>query len=260
MWEGKRPSDDLNFYSLLGIVQCGIWLQSDLEKYLLSYDLSFGRFSILLAILESEGKVITGNDISIKLGLSKPTITKLVNKLLENNLIEYKVDDLDLRKKRLLLTRDGKKVLEKTIPGYLERMRIIGANISIDEKQLLLKVLNKVNYLDTRKVISQYNERPIGEVSKEIEELCKKGRPEDIDQVMSYLNETVDIPMTKVIDYYLGTISSITGMKQIEYYLFNGSQIQRNFAALFFVRINDWKLVNKAYKLGLIDYIQAYSK
>jgi hypothetical protein len=108
--------------------------------------------------------------------------------------------------------------------------------------------------------LSQFNERPLSEKSEEIKELCRSGTAESIDRVMEFLDETSDIPVTRVVDYYLGTVKSIEGMKRIEYYLFNGTQIQRNYATLFFVRINDWKLVEKAYKMGLIDYIQANSK
>ena len=260
MWEEKRPSDDLNFYTLLNIVQCGIWLQNDIEKYLSQYDFSYTRFSILLTVFEAGELGITGNEISIKLGLSKVTISKLIKKLEDDKFIEVQTYENDLRKKKFTLTISAIETLHKIIPGYLERMRLIGSNTSVEEKKILIKLLNKINVLDSKKVFSKYNERPISEISKEIEILCKNGERNDIDQVMSYLNELVDIPITKVVDYFLGTVSNIEGMKRIEYYLFNGIQIQRNFAALFFVRIDDWKLVNKAYNLGLIDYIQAYSK
>jgi hypothetical protein len=62
------------------------------------------------------------------------------------------------------------------------------------------------------------------------------------------------------VDYYLGTMKKVEGMKRIEHYLFNGSQIQRNYSTLYFARNDDWKLVDKAYRMGLIDYVQAYSK
>lgn len=94
----------------------------------------------------------------------------------------------------------------------------------------------------------------------EIKKLCEKGNKEDISKVMSYLNEDVDLPTTKIVDYYLGTVKNCEGIDCIEYFLFNGTQIQRNYCTLFFARRNDWILVNKAYNLGLIDYIQAYSR
>jgi hypothetical protein len=70
MWNGKRSVDDYNFYSLLGIVQCGMWLQADIEKYLSKFNLSFGRFSILLSLMESETKPLNGLQLSKKIGVA----------------------------------------------------------------------------------------------------------------------------------------------------------------------------------------------
>ncbi len=109
-------------------------------------------------------------------------------------------------------------------------------------------------------ILSRFRERPISEKSREIQALCARGSPEDIDAVMRYLDDEADLPTTKVVDYYLGTVNGIEGMRRIEWYLFNGAQIQRNYATLYFARMDDWKLVNKAFRMGLIDYRQAYSK
>lgn len=260
MWNNKRPNDDLNFYSLLGIVQSGMWLQADIEKYLQQFDLSYGRFSIMLSILEAEKKVLKGSELAEKLGISKTTVSKMIQKLLSEDLIEFDPPKEDQREKYYHISGKGKSKLNEIIPGYLERMRIIGSSISVDEKRCLLNILGKINFIESRYQISKFSERPLSEKTKEIQELCQKGTAEAIDKVMDYLDETTDIPTTKIVDYYLGTVDTLDGMKRIEYYLFNGTQIQRNYSTLFFVRINDWRLVNKAYKLGLIDYIQAYSK
>ena len=82
----------------------------------------------------------------------------------------------------------------------------------------------------------------------------------DIDVVMRYLDEDADLPTTKVVDYYLGTVDNLDGIRRIEHYLFNGTQIQRNYCALFFVRMNEWTIIRRALDAGLIDRIQAYSK
>jgi DNA-binding MarR family transcriptional regulator len=270
VWEGKRPEDDLNFYSLLGIVQAGMWLQDDIEKYLAKHGVSYGRFSLLLAILESQdspagagvpaGGLATGNDLSVKLGIGKATVAKLVEKLRDEGLIEELADGSDARKKRLSATRSGRALLGRIIPGYLERMRIIGSNVSMDEKRFLMLALGKINFLDRRKTLSKFSERPLGEKANEIRELCERGSAEDVDRVMEHLTDGADLPTTKIVDRYLGSVKTIEGMKRIEHYLFNGTQIQRNYSTLFFVRVDDWKLVNKAYRMGLIDYVQAYSK
>ncbi len=80
-----------------------------------------------------------------------------------------------------------------------------------------------------------------------------------IDEIMEIL-DSADLPTTRAVDLYLGTVTSKEGIERIRYYLFSGSQIQRNYCTLFFSRRNDWDVVNEAYNRGCIDHIQAYSR
>jgi len=97
-------------------------------------------------------------------------------------------------------------------------------------------------------------------VFDQIKAKCLRGNKEDIFDVISLLDDNVDLPTTRAVDFYLGQVKHKSGIEQIEHFLFNGSQIQRNYCTLFFSRRNDWNWVNEAYKLGLIDSIQAYSR
>ena len=95
---------------------------------------------------------------------------------------------------------------------------------------------------------------------KRIKQLCNNGESRDIDEVLSLLDNGADLPTTKAIDLYLGGVTRPEGIKRIEHYLFNGTPIQRNYCTLFFARRRDWDNVNKAYRRGLVDAIQAYSR
>ncbi len=88
---------------------------------------------------------------------------------------------------------------------------------------------------------------------------AQRGSSSDIDLIMTELNNA-DLPITRAIDFYLGFVTNRKGIERLSYYLFYGTQIQRNYCALFFERRNDWKLINKAYRSGCIDKIQAYSR
>lgn len=80
---------------------------------------------------------------------------------------------------------------------------------------------------------------------------------------MKALNNDVTLAESKFIDYALSLVSSPEGVKRIREFLFNGTQIQRNYCTLFFCRRcedGDWEVVKKAYNLGLIDARQAFSK
>ena len=85
------------------------------------------------------------------------------------------------------------------------------------------------------------------------------GSSSDIDAIMIELNKG-DLPTSRAVDFYLSFVTNTNGIDRLSHYLFSGTQIQRNYCALFFERINEWELINKAYKEGCIDKIQAYSR
>ena len=91
-------------------------------------------------------------------------------------------------------------------------------------------------------------------------EKAESGFPVDIDFIMDNLTIDSTLPMTRYIDFALGLVSNKLGINQVEYYLFNGSQIQRNYSSLFFNRRGDWEIVKKAFNLGLIDEVQAFAR
>jgi DNA-binding MarR family transcriptional regulator len=256
----KTPLDDLNFSSLLAVLQGGMWLQADIERYLAGFGLSHGRFSILLAIRASSDGTLIGKEIATRLGVSRPTVAKMIGKLRAEGFVRASADRGDLRNRRCELTNKARELLDAVIPGYLDRLRVVSAGLTEQEKRSLITILAKVNFLDPGKSLARRPARGIAEKSDEIRELCAAGGAEDVDRVMAFLDEEVDLPTTKVVDYHLGTVGNAEGIKRVEHYLFNGTPIQRNYATLFFARRDEWKTVNKAYAMGLIDYAQAYSK
>ncbi len=86
------------------------------------------------------------------------------------------------------------------------------------------------------------------------------GQKEDIDYLMSHLTKDSTIAMTRFVDYALGFVENQQGINQMEFYLFNGTLMQRNYCCLYFNRKGDWQRVKRAFKSGLIDEIQAYSR
>lgn len=89
---------------------------------------------------------------------------------------------------------------------------------------------------------------------------ARVGRKDDVDYLIYHLTKNSTVALTRFVDYALGLVENPDGIKRIEHYLFNGSQIQRNYSCLYFNRKHEWEIVKQAYKQGLIDEIQAYSR
>ena len=95
---------------------------------------------------------------------------------------------------------------------------------------------------------------------QELVDRANSGNIEDVDYILNHLTSDVTLSVTKFVDYALSLVVSDVGIERIEYYLFNGTQMQRNYCSLFFNRRGDWPIVKKAYERGLIDEIQAYAR
>ncbi len=88
----------------------------------------------------------------------------------------------------------------------------------------------------------------------------RSGRPSDVDRLLQALEDERDTASSKLIDYALGLVGTTQGKARIKHYLFNGTQMQRNYAALYFKRQNDRAVLEEAVKQGCIDRVQAFSK
>jgi hypothetical protein len=89
---------------------------------------------------------------------------------------------------------------------------------------------------------------------------AEAGNMDDIDFIMSYLNPCANFATTRYVDFALSLVTNEEGLQRIKYYLFSGNQIQRNYATLFLNRIGEYEIVAAAYKIGLIDNFQAFSR
>jgi len=97
-------------------------------------------------------------------------------------------------------------------------------------------------------------------ILRELIDKGERGNIEDIDLIMSHLDNSSTFAMTRYVDYALSLVETESGIERIGYYLFNGSLIQRNYCSLFFNRRGNWEIVKKAFNLGLIDEVQAYAR
>ena len=148
-----RGTDDTTFYALLALLQGGMWLLNDIEAFLTRYNISHGRFSILLAILESPGKATLPAETAVVLGKSRPTITGMIKKLEADGLIMTETPDADGRKKVLVLTEKGENLLEEIIPAYGKRLDFMGKNLTDREKKHLMNLISKISFFDPEKKI-----------------------------------------------------------------------------------------------------------
>ena len=145
--------DNLTFYSMLSVLQGGMWLLNDIEEYLRPYDMSHGRFSILISILGSADGHRHPIELARVLGRSKPTIARMIDRLEKDGYVQIGMVPGDQRKKRLSLTESAYKLLADVVPDYNKRISIMGRGLSDEEKYQLMILVSKINFLDPLKTI-----------------------------------------------------------------------------------------------------------
>lgn len=93
-----------------------------------------------------------------------------------------------------------------------------------------------------------------------VEEWGRSGRAEDIDRLMEWLEPEMTFTTSRLVDYALGLVTTPEGEAHIQHYLFEGTAVQRNYAALYFKRRGEMKVLDLAVRRGCIDELQAFSK
>ena len=86
------------------------------------------------------------------------------------------------------------------------------------------------------------------------------GKSSDVDYFMSLLTKESSIQNIKLVDFAISQIRSPEGIEQIKYYLFNGTKIQRNYAALYFKRHKQENILLEAISFQKIDKEQVFSR
>jgi len=92
-----------------------------LEGYFSQHNISQLRFLILIVIdREPDRQSLLASEISARIDVSRPVMTRTLQSLQNDNLISIKADEDDGRARQIFLTDKGRCLLEKILPGYFE--------------------------------------------------------------------------------------------------------------------------------------------
>lgn len=112
--------------------------------YLSSHDLSSGRFFVLMLLLKHEPEGLSPAELAERAGVTRATMTGLLDGLEEAGLCERRQHEGDRRMLTVLLTANGRKRLLKLLPEHYRRMSAVMGHLSEDEKRTLVRLLQKV--------------------------------------------------------------------------------------------------------------------
>jgi hypothetical protein len=90
--------------------------------------------------------------------------------------------------------------------------------------------------------------------------LGSAGSAADVDFLMAALATCDDLATTRLVDYALSLVETEEGVARLQHYLFNGTQRQCNYAALYFKRLDEYPLLAEALAQGKVDALQVYGR
>lgn len=120
------------------------------SEYLKSHSIAQGRFGVLM-LLGRQGKNCSGEqppttpaELADAAGVTRATMTGLIDTLERDQLVSRKTDPADRRTLRVSLTEKGEQLMERLLPGYFRHITAAMTNLSEEERRTLVQLLGKI--------------------------------------------------------------------------------------------------------------------
>jgi DNA-binding MarR family transcriptional regulator len=119
------------------------------ESHLAKYEITQGRFGVLMAlwgVCQREGcpTPLTPAELADRTGVTRATITGLVDTLERSGLVTRTPHPADRRMMSIGLTSRGEKLLARIIPEHFRRMAWLMERLSESERKTFVRLLTKV--------------------------------------------------------------------------------------------------------------------
>lgn len=102
------------------------------------------QMRIIDYILQNDKKPVYQKDLERVFNLRRATISEVLKTMEKNNIIERCVSEIDNRTKEIKLSKETKKIFDNNKRKFLELESIITNNISDNELEIFINVINKM--------------------------------------------------------------------------------------------------------------------
>ena len=133
------------------------------EAFLSEHNMSPGRFTVMMLLYDKiGGKPLpqTPADLAEKAGVTRATITGLIDTLERDGLVTREHDSGDRRMMLVHLTPKGHSTLREVLPGHFKQMAAQMASLTEHERKTLVRLLNKVAGLPAAAHIEAHSDSP----------------------------------------------------------------------------------------------------
>lgn len=114
------------------------------SAFLSQRGISQGRFTVLLFLDRAEGPGYTPAELAEESGVTRATMTGLIDTLEKDGLVVRKADPEDRRAIQVCLTPQGRELIRKILPDYFNLVSSIIAPLNETERKQLVALLQKL--------------------------------------------------------------------------------------------------------------------
>ena len=116
-----------------------------LEGYLAREGMSFGRVAVLLQLLRFRDTGLTPSELADKLGVTRATVTGLIDRLQREGLVERARHPSDRRSHHVHMTAGGFTKLATVLPPHAVRVSLLMKGLDAKERKQLARILEKLD-------------------------------------------------------------------------------------------------------------------
>lgn len=126
---------------MLNLLTAADGVRSRVSAQLAAFDLSEGKFSLLMALF-GEGPMGTLK-LSERIGVKPSTVSVMVKRMTADAepLVAVAAGEADRRERVIALTSAGRRRVEAALPGHLEELRRFSSQLQADEREHLIRLL-----------------------------------------------------------------------------------------------------------------------
>jgi MarR family transcriptional regulator, negative regulator of the multidrug operon emrRAB len=143
---GRYPEIDPSAVKVcLHLLRRGSDLLAAFETMLSRHRLSQGRFLTLIVLYRTPAESINPSQLAEKIGVTRATMTGLLDGLEREGLVERKASTKDRREIGIRLTDKGFEVLEAMLPDYYRRVARLVRNLAPSEREKMITLLGRID-------------------------------------------------------------------------------------------------------------------
>jgi DNA-binding MarR family transcriptional regulator len=128
----------------LDILRTGGAVSSLEASYLGAHRVTPGRFAVMLLLGIDESIVRKPSELAEMIGVTRATMTGLLDTLERDNYVGRTLDPTDRRSMRVVSTPECRELLKKVLPGYFRLISTLSATLTSEEQAEFKRLTAKI--------------------------------------------------------------------------------------------------------------------